>query len=423
MSSRKRYRTPAFCRLGLIDLEPVKGIRGQDHRRLRGQMPFARHACPPAFRRQHAEAHPRPRHGARPRPWCSPTSRPAGSTWARSTMFMSSFSRRAGAGRQSCSSPKISMNFCPFPTGLRSCIGDGYLPSIARADVSIHDLGPDDGRPWHGWRRSPRCGLNRASSGPLPSFIASILPLPLLLAWFFGGAGGHGGRLAVFGLLAHRQGRRRLAIRVLRNPDPRDASDFDRPCRRRRFPRQAVEHRRRSPALYRRGHDGRARHRPPAFAAPLLIPLLMVAAAMLGGALVLARPTFLKTRFGVDEVVTTLLLNFIVLLFVSFFSKARSRTPWGSAGRNRVRSFAEAQIAEAHPGKRLHFGFIIAIAAAFVVWMIDRRSALGYEMRAVGHNPQGGPLRRRPGRCACSARRRCYRADWPGSPGCRKSRA
>ena len=43
----------------------------------------------------------------------------------------------------------------------------------------------------------------------------------------------------------------------------------------------------------------------------------MMAAAALAGALLLLGPALLKSRLGVDEVVTTLLLNFIVLLFVS----------------------------------------------------------------------------------------------------------
>src|SRR5512144_2537852 len=50
--------------------------------------------------------------------------------------------------------------------------------------------------------------------------------------------------------------------------------------------------------------------------APLLFAAMMAAAA-LAGALLMALPAIAKTRFGVDEVVTTLLLNFIVLLFVS----------------------------------------------------------------------------------------------------------
>ena len=48
----------------------------------------------------------------------------------------------------------------------------------------------------------------------------------------------------------------------------------------------------------------------------IMFPLMMLAAA-LAGALLLLGPALLKTRLGVDEVVTTLLLNFIVLLLVS----------------------------------------------------------------------------------------------------------
>src|SRR5690242_5382870 len=49
---------------------------------------------------------------------------------------------------------------------------------------------------------------------------------------------------------------------------------------------------------------------------PVLIPILLIVSA-LAGALTLLGPAFLKVRFGVDEVVTTLLLNFIIILFVS----------------------------------------------------------------------------------------------------------
>ena len=62
--------------------------------------------------------------------------------------------------------------------------------------------------------------------------------------------------------------------------------------------------------------------------APLLTPILMIA-AVIGGALVLAGPAFLKTRFGVDEVVTTLLLNFIILLFVSMLLDGWLKDPTG----------------------------------------------------------------------------------------------
>jgi simple sugar transport system permease protein len=120
---------------------------------------------------------------------------------------------------------------------------------------------------------------------------------------------------------------------------------------------------------------------------PVLIPVLM-AAAMLGGAMVLSVPTFLKTRFGVDEVVTTLLLNFIVVLLVSMLLEGLLKDPMGLGWPQSKKVIPEAQLPKLIQGKRLHFGFILAIAAAIAVWFIERKSALGYEMRAVGYNPK-----------------------------------
>jgi simple sugar transport system permease protein len=118
---------------------------------------------------------------------------------------------------------------------------------------------------------------------------------------------------------------------------------------------------------------------------PLLWPLLM-GSAVIGGALVLSVPTFLKTRFGVDEVVTTLLLNFIVLLFVSMLLEGWLKDPSGLGWPQSKKVLADAQLPKIIKGKRLHVGFLFAVLAALVVWIIDRRAALGYEMRAVGHN-------------------------------------
>jgi ABC-type uncharacterized transport system permease subunit len=118
---------------------------------------------------------------------------------------------------------------------------------------------------------------------------------------------------------------------------------------------------------------------------PILWPVLMVS-AIIGGALVLSVPTFLKTRFGVDEVVTTLLLNFIVLLFVSMLLEGVLKDPMGLGWPQSKKIIADAQLPKLVQGKRLHLGFVVALLAALAVWITDRKSALGYEMRAVGHN-------------------------------------
>ena len=120
----------------------------------------------------------------------------------------------------------------------------------------------------------------------------------------------------------------------------------------------------------------------------VLIPIIMVA-AMAAGALLLLGPAVLKTRFGVDEVVTTLLLNFIVLLFVSMLLEGVLKDPMGLGWPQSQKVIAEAQLPRIVTGRRLHYGFVIALVTAVVVWAVMKKTALGYEMRAVGHNPEG----------------------------------
>lgn len=119
----------------------------------------------------------------------------------------------------------------------------------------------------------------------------------------------------------------------------------------------------------------------------ILIPLV-IAVAMSAGALLLLGPAILKTRFGVDEVVTTLLLNFIVLLFVSYLLEGPLKDPMGLGWPQSKKVVSELMLPRIIQGKRLHFGFILAIASALIVWFIMKKTAFGYEMRAVGHNPQ-----------------------------------
>ncbi len=119
----------------------------------------------------------------------------------------------------------------------------------------------------------------------------------------------------------------------------------------------------------------------------LLLPLIAIV-AMAAGALLLLGPAVLKTRFGVDEVVTTLLLNFIVLLFVSLLLEGPLKDPMGLGWPQSAKVLADAQLPRIITGKRLHYGFVLAIVSAVIVWVIMKKTVLGYEMRAVGHNPQ-----------------------------------
>ncbi len=121
--------------------------------------------------------------------------------------------------------------------------------------------------------------------------------------------------------------------------------------------------------------------------AGLMIPFLLVVGALAGGALLIV-PVLLKTRMNVDEVVTTLLLNFVVLLIVSYLIEGPWKDPM-ALGWPQAAPIVDAGILPPLFAKgRLHLGLVFALAASVLVWAMMRFTVLGYEIRAVGHNSQ-----------------------------------
>lgn len=117
----------------------------------------------------------------------------------------------------------------------------------------------------------------------------------------------------------------------------------------------------------------------------LLLPTMAIL-AMIAGAILLLIPALLKVRLGVDEVVTTLLINFIFLLFVSMLLEGVLKDPMGMGWPKSARLIPEARLPRIMEGLRLHWGFGLALIASVIVWIISARTTLGYEMRAVGLN-------------------------------------
>ncbi len=118
---------------------------------------------------------------------------------------------------------------------------------------------------------------------------------------------------------------------------------------------------------------------------PLGIAVLM-ACGMAAGALLLAGPAFLRLRFGVDEVVTTLLLNFVVILFVGLMIEGPLRDPLAFGWPQSVPVDSDYRLPDLVPRTRLHIGLLFAIAAAGVVWLVLTRTVFGVETRAAGLN-------------------------------------
>lgn len=117
----------------------------------------------------------------------------------------------------------------------------------------------------------------------------------------------------------------------------------------------------------------------------LMIPFLLLVGALAGGLLLLV-PVLLKTRLKVDEVVTTLLLNFIVLLVVSYLIEGPWRDPMAMGWPQTASIIDEGVLPTLMSKGRLHAGLIIAILAAVLIWAVMRFTVLGYEIKAVGFN-------------------------------------
>jgi simple sugar transport system permease protein len=119
----------------------------------------------------------------------------------------------------------------------------------------------------------------------------------------------------------------------------------------------------------------------------LLFPLMMAAAA-LAGALLLLGPALLKSRFGVDEVVTTLLLNFIVLLAVSALLDGAMKDPTAMGWPQSVALQDALMLDKLVERSRVHTGLLIALALAVLLWALLKYTTLGFEIRAVGAGPR-----------------------------------
>jgi len=103
-------------------------------------------------------------------------------------------------------------------------------------------------------------------------------------------------------------------------------------------------------------------------------------------ALLLLGPALLKARLGVDEVVTTLLLNFIVLLAVSALLDGPMKDPTALGWPQSVALQSELELGKLVQGTRVHSGLLLAAALALGVWVLMKYSVFGFDLRALGAN-------------------------------------
>ncbi|MBX3086548.1 MAG: ABC transporter permease [Anaerolineae bacterium] len=117
----------------------------------------------------------------------------------------------------------------------------------------------------------------------------------------------------------------------------------------------------------------------------VLIPLAFAAGGIVGGLWSLI-PGYLKARLRVDEIVTTIMLNYVATLFTDYLVNG----PFQVAGMANAMSkeiAPQAQLARLIPRSQLNGSFILALIVFAVVLLLLRRSTFGYEVKTLGTNP------------------------------------
>ncbi|MDZ7839353.1 MAG: ABC transporter permease [Gammaproteobacteria bacterium] len=114
-----------------------------------------------------------------------------------------------------------------------------------------------------------------------------------------------------------------------------------------------------------------------------ILPLMFVTGAV-GGMLWASIPAFLRTRFNTNEILVSLMLNYVAIFILSFLVHGPWRDPDGF-NFPESRLFSEsASLPIILEGTRLHLGAFVALAAVAIAWVFVRKSFLGYQMQVAG---------------------------------------
>ncbi len=132
---------------------------------------------------------------------------------------------------------------------------------------------------------------------------------------------------------------------------------------------------------------------PPETSPWLMIPAMM-AIGMLAGALWGFIPGYLRAKYNVNEIISTLMMNYIAVAWNNYFIFG----VWSEGGFQMSRQFPKtawlprltdySTQVPAFRGLTIHLGLVIGIISAGVVWWILYRSQWGYEIRLIGDNPR-----------------------------------
>jgi simple sugar transport system permease protein len=116
----------------------------------------------------------------------------------------------------------------------------------------------------------------------------------------------------------------------------------------------------------------------------MVLPMLIVAGFLAGGLWAFI-PAILKTKLKVDDVVSSLLLNYVMIHIMGALLFGPLQQP-GSSWPRSSEIVAAAKYPILMPRSRFHLGILIALFAVLVIWFINNKTTFGYQNKAVGMN-------------------------------------
>jgi simple sugar transport system permease protein len=117
----------------------------------------------------------------------------------------------------------------------------------------------------------------------------------------------------------------------------------------------------------------------------IAIPLVLIASFLAGG-LWAAIPGWLKGRWGVSEIITTIMMNYIAISLISYMVHHPLRDPEGYLPQSPA-IHAAAKLPILFVKTRLHVGILFGLVGAVVLYIVLARTTFGYQIRVVGYNP------------------------------------
>ena len=123
----------------------------------------------------------------------------------------------------------------------------------------------------------------------------------------------------------------------------------------------------------------------PNLPAPVIIPL-MVAGGLLGGAIWGLLPGLLRAWLDVNEIISSLMLNYVALLLTNYFIFGPWKDPNGRNFPVTATFSDDSRLPILVENTRIHFGLVFAIVAAGFVWLLLGRTKWGFELKVMGDN-------------------------------------